>query len=230
MFILLVAATVSEINPTAEWLKANKGRAYGHEVELLYPGIGSTLTAAALGKRLCANQPELVIQAGIGGSFVPSLPPGSLAFVSEEVFADLGVVENGAFLDQFDLGLAGSDDPPFSGRRLKNPQTEYWSRFGLPCVPAATVNCISSGADQVDRIVSKYHPALESMEGAALHYVCLTENIPFIQLRAVSNYVGERDKSRWQLAPAIETLNRQLRAVLEALPSAWGEATVGSVP
>jgi futalosine hydrolase len=31
------------------------------------------------------------------------------------------------------------------------------------------------------------------MEGAALHFVCLQEDISFIQLRAISNFVGERD-------------------------------------
>lgn len=219
MLILLVAATPSEIGPVAEWIRIASGRTYGHRVDILYSGVGSALTAASLGKRLCVDRPDLIIQAGIGGSFTPSLPPGSLAFVSEEVFADLGVVENGVFLDQFDLGLAGSEDPPFSGRRLKNPWGEYWRRFELPWVPAATINCISSSADQIDRIVAKYHPALESMEGAALHYICLIENIPFLQLRAVSNYVGERDKSRWKLAPAIEALSRQLRVLLEALPA-----------
>ena len=34
------------------------------------------------------------------------------------------------------------------------------------------------------------------MEGAALHYACIMEHIPFIQLRAVSNFVGERDKNK----------------------------------
>ncbi len=220
MHILLVAATPDELNPVAEWLKTGAGQAHGHQVELLYSGVGSTLTAASLGKRLCSDRPELIIQAGIAGSFVPSLPPGSLAFVSEEVFADLGVVENGIFLDQFDLGLAGSDDHPFAGRRLKNPQGDYWKSFGLEWVAAATINCISSGPDQINRIVGKYHPALESMEGAAVHYICLIENIPFVQLRAVSNYVGERDKSRWKLAAAIDALNRQLRTLLEVFPVA----------
>jgi futalosine hydrolase len=35
------------------------------------------------------------------------------------------------------------------------------------------------------------------MEGAALHYTCLMEKIPFMQLRSISNYIAERDKSKW---------------------------------
>jgi futalosine hydrolase len=48
------------------------------------------------------------------------------------------------------------------------------------------------------------------MEGAAFHYVCLQEEIPFIQLRSVSNYVGERNKSKWQIKKAVENLNKEL--------------------
>ena len=39
--------------------------------------------------------------------------------------------------------------------------------------------------------------------GAALHYVCREMNIPFLQIRAASNYIGERDKEKWQMKEAI---------------------------
>jgi futalosine hydrolase len=48
------------------------------------------------------------------------------------------------------------------------------------------------------------------MEGAAFHYIALMEKIPYIQLRAVSNMVGERDKSKWKMKEAINALNEQL--------------------
>ena len=52
------------------------------------------------------------------------------------------------------------------------------------------------------------------MEGAALHYVCLSEKIPFLQLRSVSNYVGERDKNKWAVREAIANLNIELQKIL----------------
>ena len=55
---------------------------------------------------------------------------------------------------------------------------------------------------------------IETMEGAALHYVCLSERIPFLQLRCVSNYVGERDKSKWALREAIMNLNIELQRLI----------------
>jgi futalosine hydrolase len=55
------------------------------------------------------------------------------------------------------------------------------------------------------------------MEGAALHYVCLQENIPFVQIRSVSNYVGERDKTKWKIQEAIENLNRELLLMINRI-------------
>ena len=48
------------------------------------------------------------------------------------------------------------------------------------------------------------------MEGAAFHFVCLQQNIPFLQLRSISNKVGERNKTKWNLIEAIVNLNREL--------------------
>jgi len=55
------------------------------------------------------------------------------------------------------------------------------------------------------------------MEGAAFHYMGRDLHIPFIQLRAVSNYVGERDKSKWKMRDAIYNLNETLLQYLDAL-------------
>jgi futalosine hydrolase len=55
-----------------------------------------------------------------------------------------------------------------------------------------------------------FDPAIESMEGAALHYVCLMENIPFLQIRSISNYIGERNKKKWDMMDSIVNLNKAL--------------------
>jgi futalosine hydrolase len=54
----------------------------------------------------------------------------------------------------------------------------------------------------------RYDCCVESMEGAAFHYVCLQEGMPFAQVRAISNYVTPRDKSQWQMKDAIVNLNK----------------------
>jgi futalosine hydrolase len=53
------------------------------------------------------------------------------------------------------------------------------------------------------------------MEGAAVHYVGLMENVPFLQLRSISNLVGERDKKKWKLPLSIKNLNQTLIDLLK---------------
>jgi futalosine hydrolase len=214
MYILLVSATENEISPTSDWLSSVKGAINGNEIEVLITGVGSAAASHALTRQLLWRSPEMVVQAGIGGSFSPDFPPESVVFINEEVFADLGAYQNKEFADIFDLGLAGVDDHPFTNRMLINPKTDSWVKYGLPFVRGATVNCISSEQEQIDWIKNKYDPVIESMEGAALHYACLMENIPFIQLRAVSNFAGERDKNNWKLKESIAVLNEKLKRML----------------
>lgn len=214
MYILLVSATKNEISTTIEWLDANKGVVNGNEVEVLITGIGSAITSYSMARQLLWRSPEMVIQAGIGGTFNSKYPPESVVFVAEEVFADLGAIQNNEFIDIFDLGLADANEFPFTNRHLVNPDTEQWIKYGLPFVKGATINCITSTNQQIDLVRSKFNPDIESMEGAALHYTCLMEQIPFMQLRAVSNFAGERDKKNWKMKEAIAVLNEKLKRIL----------------
>ena len=59
-----------------------------------------------------------------------------------------------------------------------------------------------------------FAPVTESMEGAALHYVCLMENVPFLQIRSISNYIGERNKKKWDMMESINNLNNSLVKII----------------
>jgi futalosine hydrolase len=53
------------------------------------------------------------------------------------------------------------------------------------------------------------------MEGAALHYICLQQKIKFLQLRSISNTVGERDKQKWEMKKATTNLNMELKKIIQ---------------
>ena len=55
------------------------------------------------------------------------------------------------------------------------------------------------------------------MEGAAFHYACIQENIAFLQIRSISNFVGERVKTNWKMKEAIESLNENLINIIQKL-------------
>lgn len=215
MHILLVAATSFEIQPITDYLQSNI--LPQHRVEVLITGVGMLQTGYVLTRRLCTSRFDLLLQAGIGGSFSRSLSPGQVVLVEREVIGDLGVEEQGRFRDVVDMGFAGADVLPYRGGWLVNSGIDRWGWLGLPLVAGNTINEVTTRPARIADLEQKYGVHVESMEGAAFHYVALQEGIPFLQLRAVSNYVGERDKSKWRLQEAIAALNEQLKIIIEGL-------------
>lgn len=207
MKITIVSATMMEIEPLIDKMKAEDYR-------LVITGIGSLATAYHLTAMFKDERPELVIQAGIAGSFETSLQPGTVVLVGQDRQADLGAEEDNGWRDIYDLNLADQNEFPFLEGWLKNPDRDL-ERFGLPIVDAVTINEITTKPQRIAQIKRKYHAAIESMEGAAFHYVSLQQKIPFLQIRAVSNFVGDRDKNNWQIATAIENLNKKLLEIIE---------------
>ncbi|MBK7434489.1 MAG: futalosine hydrolase [Chitinophagaceae bacterium] len=204
MQILLIAATEMEIR--------REGLPTGG-VDLLITGVGVPATIYHLQKRLHQLDYDLVIQAGIAGSFDESIQPGEVVLVNKDRFADLGTEEKGQFRSVFEYGLANSNEFPFEDGWLlnKNPAIPD---FPLLKASGVTINTISDSQVQKQRLLDQYDPGIESMEGAALHYVCLQEQLPFIQLRSISNPVGERDRSKWKMTEAVSNLNRELERLI----------------
>ena len=207
MKIYIASATILEIEPLLD-------SSFLREHKLVITGIGGISTAYQLSKVIAAERPGLIIQAGIAGAFDEALQLGSVVVVAQDRIADLGVMENNQWKDVFDLGLTRSDEGPFDNGWLKN-ESNIIKRSGLQTVNAITINEITTAASRISELKSKYDPSIESMEGAALHYVCLQEKIEFLQLRAISNYIGERDKSKWKIKLAIKNLNDALADLIE---------------
>jgi futalosine hydrolase len=66
----------------------------------------------------------------------------------------------------------------------------------------------------IEKIRRHCNPETESMEGAAFFYACFSEDIPCVQLRAISNYVDQTDEDRWSIPLAIENLNKVVMQIL----------------
>ncbi len=218
MRVIITAATVAEWMPS--FLEVNE--LYTSESQRLklhfhQSGIGLLATSFSLTKLVMEEKPDLIIQAGIAGCFDKSLALGSVVVVKEETLADLGVEEEGKWKDLFDLKLEKSSYHPFEKRKLPNQWLPKFNLLQLPEVVGISVNEITTHTDRIQQLQKKYHPVCESMEGAALHYVARETNIPFIQIRSFSNYVGERNKENWLLKEALTNLNIVLLKYLDQL-------------
>lgn len=214
MKILIAAATAHELAPSSTQIK----NLTGHDIVMCQTGVGMLNTAVALMQAVYTYNPQLIIQAGIAGSFNTNIFLGDVHVIANEFYGDLGVYENNKWNDIFDMNLADACFAPYNNKGLYNKYIDEYNLLNLPKADAVTVNAVTTDEKIIAEIIKKYNPQLESMEGIALHHVGLTTNTAFLQLRAVSNYIGERDKAKWKMKEAIINLNNKLIELLNKLP------------
>jgi futalosine hydrolase len=216
MHILLVSATKFEIQPVLSLLESKKQQLHGNAIDVLITGVGQINTIYNLLTDLQNKKPDLVIQAGIAGYFNGQLILGETVLIKQDTFGDVGMEEKEKFTTLFDAGFAGKNDFPFTDGWLLNNH-KILGRSILKKVKAITINKVSDSLLQKQQLQNHFEPDIESMEGAAFHYVCLQQKVPFIQIRSISNLVGERDKSKWQIKSAIINLNVELEKLIKQL-------------
>jgi futalosine hydrolase len=207
MQILLIAATAPEIEP---FTVAN------NKLDVLITGVGIASTIYHLQKRIHQVDYDLIIGAGMAGSFSGEFLPGNVVLVKQDCFADLGMEEKEIFTPVFETEFADKDEFPFTNGWLMN-SADNLNYSELPKLKAITVSKVSDSELQKKQFIKTFNADIETMEGAALHFVCLQENIPFLQIRSISNYVGERDKTKWKIKEAIKNLNHELQILIERL-------------
>ncbi len=207
MQTLVIAATESEIAP---FMKLDTG------VDTLITGVGLPATLYHLQKRINQIDYNCIVQAGIAGTFNRQLQPGQTVLVKQDVFGDLGMEEKENFTPVFETDFGNRNEYPFENGWLIN-KSDILQTAGLPVVNAVTVNKVSDSELQIQQLKTQFGADIETMEGAALHYICLQENIPFIQMRSISNEVGERDRLKWKIKGAIDNLNAELIKLVQQL-------------
>lgn len=225
MRILLVAATDPEIQPIVESLHQvstqgphmRRFALAGHEIDLLTTGVGMVATAVWCSRVLANGRYDLALNVGVCGSFDPSLAPGTVVHVVTDMLAELGAEDGPAFLTIEQLGLLGVDDFPFSGGRLVNGAPPANAALdALPRVSGITVNTVHGSEESIARAIDRFHPQVETMEGAAFMYACLIDGVRFAQVRAVSNVVERRNREAWKMADAIRALGATVTRMLES--------------
>lgn len=223
--ILIVAATELEIKPLLQGYTqiADQPLLYKRsfksaEIHILIGGIGTAFMAYKLTKTLSQFNYSFVINAGIGGAFDEKIRIGDVINVHNEIFAGVGLLSENKFTNLFEMNLLTEGEFPFTKNFMHN-----FSLINNKVIEAltlgngVTVNTLFTKSMGSDLRYAELNPHIESMEGAAVFYVCLMEHIPFVQIRSVSNYVGETDKSKWDIPLAVENLHHTVIDVLNEI-------------
>ena len=169
-----------------------------------------TAMAFQLGKILNKKY-HLAINAGVAGSFKKNIQLGTVVNVTSDCFADLGAEDGDRFLTLKEMGFRSQ----ITDYRLQI--TGFHTLIAikkLQKVKGLTVNTVHGNSTSIKKVVKKFNPDIESMEGAAFFLACNYEKIPRVQIRAVSNYVERRNKKNWKLDLAIKNLNIFLEQLL----------------
>lgn len=219
MRILVVAATQPEIaallgDLTPQPSTPSNPTRYSHagsDIDVLLTGVGMVAAAAWTSRVLSGSAYDVALNLGVCGSFSISLPPGTVVHVVSDRIAELGAEDNDRFLTIGDLNLPG-DHVFVNGA----PPASAVLR-ALPVANGITVNTVHGRAGSIADVVARFHPDVESMEGAGFMHACRIAGVPFAQVRAVSNMVETRNRAAWKLDEAIGALNRTARAIIEDL-------------
>ena len=144
-------------------------------------GIGPVEAAAATARALAQRDVGAVLHIGVAGG--RGLDVGSLVIGSEAIYCDLAAAIR--LVDRVQARRAASR------RRSKRPRRSYRS------IPIGT----SAAVGGVDRDL-----AVEAMEGFGVLRAAALAGVPALEVRAISNEIGEPDRSRWRVDEAIASL------------------------
>ncbi len=153
-------------------------------------GIGPVEAAVTTARALARSAPEAVVHLGIAGA--RGLEPATLVVGTESVYCDLRAPIR--LIDRLapDGALVAA------------------AREALPGALALAIGT-SAAVGGTDTDVP-----VEAMEGFGVLRACADAGIPGVEVRAVSNEIGEADRARWSIEEALEALARAIPALVAA--------------
>ena len=220
--ILFVAAVEEELAAARLAYSQIEREKENLSVDFMLTGIGATSTTYKLTKVLAGTTEsyDLVIDLGIAGAFTDEIKNGDVVQVVKSLFGDMGVEGRLGFQTLFEYSLLDANTKPYTDGCLLSGAVSQEINAALssyPKVTSLTVQTVTGDMERNYNMKKRFNPDIESMESAAFFYVMILENIPFIELRAISNRVGERDTSKWTIALALENLQKAVLNVLNAI-------------
>ena len=195
-----------------------RGKLSGHDVLLLNSGLGK-VNAAHSATCLIENYPvKGVINIGVGGAYPGSgLKIGDVAIASKEIYGDEGVITSKGWDSLKKIGIPlvlEGKKKYFNEFLLNNSLLIKSAQLVTKSGPFITVSSTTGTRKRAIELEKRFDAICENMEGAAIAQVCTIYKIPMLEIRGISNKVGDRDKRRWDLGLASENCQKLLLKLL----------------
>ena len=157
-------------------------------------GVGPVEAAAATARALAVHPWRAVLHVGVAGG--RDLAPGTLVVGAEAVYCDLS-----AAIQLVDRIAADTQLLEAARRALPN----------APVLPIGTSAAVGSVGHDVP---------VEAMEGFGVLRAAGLAGVPAVEVRAISNEIGETDRSAWKIEDALAALGHALPSLAEAIAAA----------
>ena len=187
--------------------------------DVLAAGVGSVVAAVNTAKALSSAEYSLVICAGIGGGFSGKAEVGSLVVATEIVAADLGAETSEGFCSLEELGFGFTRVQIDANLVSRLTQALQEAKLPVNTGPVLTVSTVTGTAASAAELASRVPGATaEAMEGYGVGSAANDRGLPVLEIRAISNVVGPRDRSAWQIKGALDALEAASAVLTEVLP------------
>ncbi|NGQ95824.1 futalosine hydrolase [Brevibacillus sp. SYP-B805] len=210
MRVLVVTSVPAERDAVLRGLRGADG------FDVLVGGVGPAAAAASTAAALAAARYGLVVCAGIAGGFAGRAEVGSLVVANEIIAADLGAQTPEGFCSLDELGFGSTRIPVDAS--LVNRVTAAMQAAGLPVTtgPVLSVSTVTGTAATAQELAARVPGATaEAMEGYGVAAAARLSGVPILEIRAISNAVGPRDRSSWRIKEALQMLEATSTVLLE---------------
>ncbi len=186
--------------------------------EVLVAGVGSVVAAVKTAKELAAAKYSLVISAGIGGGFPGRAEVGSLVMANEIVVADLGAETLEGFRSVDELGFGYTQIQTDASLVDRVTRALLVAKIPFTMGPVLTVSTVTGTAAKGVEMAARVADATaEAMEGFGVGVAAVESGLPVLEMRAISNIVGPRERSKWRIKEALEVLEAASAVLSEVI-------------
>jgi futalosine hydrolase len=166
-------------------------------------GVGPVEAAAATARALAAGPPvAALLHVGLAGA--AGLPVGSLVVGTESVYDDIAA------------------EWPVVDRALPDARLVEAALAVLPDAHSLPIH--TSARVGLPRDAEAHDPLVEAMEGFGVLRAAAEAGVPAVEVRAISNALGEQDRTRWRVPAALDLLGGALPVLVAGLAKAASEA------
>ncbi len=210
--ILIMTAVEAERDAVMRGLKGDD------RFEAKVGGVGPVAAAISTTTALMSGEYRLVISVGIAGGFEGRAEIGDVVVATDIVAADLGVETPVGFSSVDELGFGTSRvqaDKPAADRAIRALQT---AGIAASHGPIITVSTATGSAATAARLAERVPGVVaEGMEGYGVAAAAHAKGVPALEIRAISNRVGPRDRDAWRIGDALRSLEAAFDPLTEGL-------------